>query len=245
VRGSWHRKQIGTRSAEVFELPDRISPRAGVLFLHDLDLVTLEGSAVYSALFEKHGLVCVCPQAGTSWWVDRVCPQFDPQLTPERFLLDQAVSYFQREWSLAPRSLGLLGFGMGGQGALRLALRHPSIFQAVAGVGPILDFHEMYHQGTALDEMYDSKEQCRQDTALLHVDPSRFPAHILFCAHRGDGRSWRGSDRLHEKLGALGIEHEFDVGTDGSPGWPYFERQAERAVGFLSESLRQESRRLL
>src|SRR5438874_8311971 len=60
--------------------------------------------------------------------------------------------------------------------------------------------------GTSLGEMYDSKEQCRQDTALMHIHPSEHPPHVFFAIDPEDADWYRGNDRLHEKLGALGVE---------------------------------------
>src|SRR5262249_35412710 len=139
----------------------------------------------------------------------------------------------------------LLGAGMGGQGALRLAFKHPELFPAVAGIASAIDYHELYGAGTPLDETYDSKEQCRQDTAPLHVHPSRVPPNI-FMAIDPDDPWHRGNDRLHEKLGALGVAHETDFTTrGGGHSWAYIECLADRAVRFVHAGLVQEGRRLL
>ena len=135
---------------------------------------------------------------------------------------------------------------MGGQGALRLAFKHPETFPVVAAVASALDYHELYGRGTPLDEMYDSKEQCRQDTALMHVPPFHPPPHIFFGIDPDDTAWYRGNDRLHEKLSALGIPHTVDLTTQaGGHSWAYFNHQAEPAVRFLHAGLEQESRRLL
>jgi S-formylglutathione hydrolase len=135
---------------------------------------------------------------------------------------------------------------MGGQGALRLAFKHPHLFPVAAGIASALDYHERYGEGLALDAMYDSKEQCRQDTALMHVPPSNYPPHLFFCIDPDD-RAWlRGNDRLHEKLSALGIPHTCDLTTRaGGHSWDYFNAMADRAVRFAVRGLEQESRRLL
>ena len=94
--------------------------------------------------------------------------------------------------------------------------------------------------------MYDSKEQCRQDTALLHVPPHDPPPHIYFCIDPEDADWYRGNDRLHEKLGALGVEHTADLTTSGGGhSWEYFDRMAEPALRFVHQGLEKESRRLL
>jgi S-formylglutathione hydrolase len=135
---------------------------------------------------------------------------------------------------------------MGGQGALRLAFKHPELFPVVAAISAAIDYYELYDQGTTIDSMYDSKEQCRQDTALLHIHPSRYPPHIFFCIDPDDANWHRGNDRLHEKLAALGVSHEMDLSTRaGGHSWEYFNHMAERVLKFVRTGLEYESRRLL
>jgi S-formylglutathione hydrolase len=94
--------------------------------------------------------------------------------------------------------------------------------------------------------MYNSKEQCRQDTALMHVPPFNPPPHIFFCIDPDDRQWYRGNDRLHEKLSALGVPHEIDLTTRaGGHSWDYFNHMAERTIRFVHAGLEHESRRLL
>jgi S-formylglutathione hydrolase len=94
--------------------------------------------------------------------------------------------------------------------------------------------------------MYDSKEQCRQDTALMHVPPFRPPPHVFFAIDPGDAERYRGNERLHEKLSALGVAHTADLTTRaGGHSWAYFNHLAGPAVRFLYAGLEQEGRRLL
>jgi S-formylglutathione hydrolase len=167
-------------------------------------------------------------------------------VSTERYLLESVLPYFGERWQLPPKAVGLLGLGMGGQGALRLAFKHPRVFSTVAAIAPALDYHELYGQGTELDEMYDSKEQCRQDTALLHVPPYNPPPHVYFANDPAD-RWYRGCDRLHEKLNALGVQHTFEVTPNqGRNPWEYLDIQmAVRAIAFHIRGLDEESRRLL
>jgi S-formylglutathione hydrolase len=243
MNGTWTTADIAGHAADVYEPARR--PRLAVLYLHDLDGQTLRDRPAFSRHLDHLGLACVCSHAGPSWWVDRPAPGFEPPLTPERYLRDHAVPYFCVRWGIEPRAIALLGIGMGGQGALRLALRQPKVFPVVAGISSAIDYHELYGQGTPLDALYDSKEQCRQDTAPLHVHPSEFPPHIFFAIDPED--PWfRGNDRLHEKLSALGIQHESDFTTSaGDHSWNYFDRMAERAIRFVHTGLVQEGRRLL
>jgi S-formylglutathione hydrolase len=243
--GTWTVADVGGRPADVYEPANEARPRLAVLYLHDADGQTLRGHAAFTRPFDELRLGCVCPHGGQSWWADRVSPDFGPHLRPERYLLDRVVPYFRARWGVEPRAVGLLGIGMGGQGALRLAFKHPKTFPVAAGLGSAIDYHELYGRGTPLDDMYDSKEQCRQDTTPLHVHPSDYPPHLFFAVDPDD--PWyRGNDRLHEKLGALGVAHEIDFSTRvGAHGWGYFDALAGRAVRFVHDGLVHESRRLL
>jgi dienelactone hydrolase len=243
MAATWERTTVAEKPADVFA-PDR-SPRFAVLFLHDLDRKTLAVELDFTRSLEEGNLACVCPHGEHCWWGDRLCSEFDPRVSPERYLLDSCLPYMQDRWGITPKGVGLLGIGMGGQGALRMVFKHPLLLTTAAAIAPALDYHELYGRGTALDEMYDSKEQCRQDTALMHVPPYNPPPHVYF-AIDPDDPWYRGCDRLHEKLNALGVEHTFELLPGGGGHiWEYFAKLAGRAVAFLADGLDQESRRLL
>jgi S-formylglutathione hydrolase len=243
---AWTKVAIAGKEADVFDPPGVSKPRFGVIFLHGYGRETLPDYPAFGNRLEELKLACVCPHGQRSWWGDRICTEFDAQVTLERYLLDSVVPLFWDRWGITPPGIGLLGISMGGQGALRLAFKHPELFQVVAGISSALDYHELYGQGDTVDAMYDSKEQCRQDTALMHVPPVGYPAHIFFCIDPADARWYRGNDRLDEKLNALGIPHEIDLTTRaGGHSWDYFNHMAERSIRFIQAGLDQQSRRLL
>lgn len=245
MQGAWVREEVAGRPVDVYE-PTGARPRFGILHLHDLDLATLVDRPAFARLLDELRLACICPLGQRCWWADRICEAFDPVLTPERFLLEQVVPYANQRWKWGNRQIGLQGIGMGGQGALRLAFKHPETFPVVAALASALDYHELYGQGSALDQMYESKEQCRQDTAILHIHPSLYPRQIFFAVDPEDRRWYRGNDRLHEKLTALGVPHEVDLTTRaGGHTWVYYEQLANRVERFVAAGLEAESRRLL
>jgi S-formylglutathione hydrolase len=246
MRGTWTQEIIGGKSADVYRPPDAEHARSGVLFLHPVGNETLRDRPGYTRLLDELVLPCVCPLAPYTWWSDRILRSFDPQLTAERHILHNVLPLFAERWNLRPRAIGLLGISMGGQGALRLAFKYPRTFPVAAGIASALDYYEWYGQGLSLDEMYDSREQARQDTALMHIHPSEHPPHIYFAIDPEDADWYRGNDRLHEKLNALGVPHTIDFTTTaGGHSWEYFDRMAEPALRFVAAGLEKESRRLL
>jgi S-formylglutathione hydrolase len=244
MNGRWTEVRIADKKTDLYDPPGK--PRFAVLHLHGVGMESLRDRPAYTRVLDELQLACACPLGMRSWWGDRLCEEFDPQLTPERFLLEHVAPALRERWALPERAIGLHGISMGGQGALRLAFKHPLKFPAVAGISSALDYHEIYGQGYSIDAMYDSKEQCRQDTALMHIHPSQYPPHIFFCIDPDDAPWYRGNDRLHEKLSALGVSHTMDLTTRaGGHSWQYFEHMARPTLRFLHDGLVHESRRLL
>jgi S-formylglutathione hydrolase len=242
---TWQGGTIGEKAVDTYGPGPHDKPRHGLFFLHDEDRETLADKPAFVDCLEASHFACICPHGGNSWWTDRLWPQFDPRLTAEKFLMELVLPEFEKRWALGPGSLGLLGIGMGGQAALRLAFKYPEKFPVVAAIAAAIDCYEMYGQGTALDDLYESKEACRQDTAIMHIHPTRFPPHIFFAVDRDD-RWFRGNDRLDEKLNALGIGHDVEFSrAAGGHSWKYFNAMAAKAVAFVDAGLIQESRRLL
>lgn len=240
----WSRTDIAGKPADVFDPPD--SPRFAVLFLHPVGGELPSDNAAYTAAFAAHGLGVVAPHGRQSWWADRICPDFDAAVTAERHLLHNVVPWMEARWSLSPRAVAAAGISMGGQGAVRLGFKHPERFAVVASVAGAFDYHEYYGRGTPLDEMYESRERCRLDTAILHIDPHRYPPHIWLACDPADAAWFRGNDRLHEKLSAIGIPHTIDWDSShGGHTWAYFEAMAEPMVRFIADALAKESRRLV
>lgn len=227
----------------MFEPPNA---RGAIVFLHNAACQPLSVSDTYSKLLAAHGLACVCPFGGATWWTDQVLPAYDQTRSAESYVIHEVVPCVAERWRIATPRLGLLGISMGGQGALRLAFKHADLFPAVAAVAPAIEYHEYFGQGSSLDVMYPSPEKCRQDTVPMHIHPTKIPGHIYFAVDPDDERWIRGTDRLREKLTALGVAHTCDLTTRaGGHGWSYFDAVAGDAVGFLSKALAIESRRLL
>lgn len=232
----WTRIDIVGKPADVFN-PGPGSLPFWLVFLHDESGQVPD--AAFTAELAARRLRCVSPLAGRSWWVDRACPEFDPTLTAERHVRDNVVPWVVCHRKPGPRGYAVCGVGMGGQGAVRLGFRHPKALPIVASIAGAFDFHDRWGAGTPLDDMYPSREYARQDTAVLHVDAHHWPPHVWFACPPGHAH-WRGNDRLHEKLAAMGVPHTCDLDTPGEPADFY----APMLDGVVA-ALERESRRLM
>ena len=238
----WSRVEIAGKPADAFDPPGAV--RGAVAFLHPYGLESQADNRAYSDAFARHGLAVCAPFGGHSWWVDRVCPEFDPVMTAERFLLDSVRPWMLDRWRVA--KVAAAGISMGGQGAVRLGFRHSKAFPVVGSVAGAFDFHERWGRGTELDELYPSAEAARLDTAVTHVNPAAFPPHVWFACDPTDADWIRGNDRLFEKLTAFGLPHVCDLETSaGGHSWSYFDAMAEPLAAWIAKSLAADSRRLL
>lgn len=245
----WSQTEIHSTSADVFE--PAAAPRCAVLFLHprgDETLAHAAANPAFTDALEECGLACCCPHASKSWWTERLCPWFDPEQSPEAFLLDHVLPWMQARWKLPDRSIAAAGISMGGQGALRLAFRHAARFPVAASIAGAIDFHEKYDdpQFAELREIFRSREQARQHTATLQVRADAVPRHIWFACDPTDELCFSGNDRLREKLRAFGVPHTAELSTsNGGHAWSYFNAMAQPMMRFLADALTRESRRLL
>ena len=230
---------------DVFD-PPNASPRFAVLYLHPVGGESPADNATFTAAFAKHGLAVCAPHGARSWWADRICPEFDANLTAERHLLDNVVPWMRSRWTLSDRAIAAAGVSMGGQGAVRLGFKYADRFRVVASIAGAFDYHEWHGRETPIDDMYPTRERCRIDTAILHVHPMNVPPHIWFVCDPEDGEWYRGNDRLHEKLTAYGILHIADLETShGGHCWRYFDAMAEPMIAWIATSLATEQRRLM
>jgi pimeloyl-ACP methyl ester carboxylesterase len=206
----------------------------GLLFLHDRDGATLRRLPDADALLTANRLSAASPQCGECWWTDRIWPSFAKDKSVERWLIGDLLPDLRTRWGNAP--VAVAGIGMGGQGALRIAFKHPDLFPIVAALDAAVDCHDLYYEGTSLDDLYPSREHCRQDSPVLHISPVKQPRHILFACEPAS-RWERGNDRLHEKLTALGVAHRYS--TEAA------EITLRKLIEYVANALREESRRLL
>jgi S-formylglutathione hydrolase len=136
---------------------------------------------------------------------------------------------------------------MGGQGALRLAMKYPDTFPIAAGISPAIDYHLRMDEGDeTLPLMYPDEEAARQDTATLHIHPLYWPRNLWFCCDPTDYRWHTAADRLRMKLSSLGIPFECEMEIEGGGhGFEYYNQMAEPAVRFIMERLERERLRVV
>ena len=122
MNGAWSTAKIAGKPADVYDPPGEGRPRFGVLHLHGVGLKTLRDRPAFTRLFDELRIACVCPHGQRCWWADRICPEFDPELSPEQPSAPKRAAVLP----------GALGPRAAGRGAARR--RHGRAGGAAAGV---------------------------------------------------------------------------------------------------------------
>lgn len=236
----WTETNLAGRPCRLFHGPDDVAPRYTIVYLHRLDPQEVDSDWL-AAAWTRHGIQAVCPLTGPSWWADRICDAFDARISAESYVLNHVLPLAAEvDGREAPR-IGLLGIGMGGQGALRIAYKHPERFPVVAAVAPAIDYQQRIEEGDrVLASMYRDVEDARQDTATLHIHPLNWPRHQWFCCDPHDWRWYDSAERLRMKLYSLGVPHECDLESAGPDGPDSYARtMIEPALQFVTTRLDQ------
>jgi len=234
----WTSTQVDGHRVDVFE-PKGDGKYAGcVLFLHGHGRVMLNENETFSRLLQQQNLAAVCPDGNRSWWMDRICDDFDSQINPHDWIRERLLPFIEERLKIVPPKVALLGVSMGGQGALQLSYRHAMQFPVVAAISPAIDFHQLYGQGLPLDQMFEDVEDARQATVVLNLHPLAWPRHQWYCCDPADTDWMDGCVRLGMKLSSSGILHERDLDTAaGGHTWGYFNHMAPAAVQHIVNGL--------
>lgn len=250
-RPHWSMITVAGHACELYAPPDATPGRA-LVYLHDLHGQFLQQSIGLRAAVEAAALPTIAPRGGRSWWLEKPMPSFDERISPARFVVEHVRAEIDRLFGVQSPGIAIIGIGMGGQGALRIAYRQPAVFPIAAAIAPAIDFHHgMRDAGNrddgelfdALWELYGDVEPARQDTAILHVHPLNWPRHQWFASDPADWHWHDGAARLHSKLVALGIPHDWLLESRGSPA-TFNDEVAAEAVRFVITALDKESRRV-
>ncbi len=242
----WSMIEVAGKPCEIHE-PTSAAPGMAAILLGDLGGLSSGPEMALRRRIEAAGLRAIVPAGGDAWWLERVVPSFDPVTSPAAFVSGAVLAEAATRFGVKPPGVAVIGCGAGGQGALGIAYRRPEIFPVVAAVAPAIDFHLAMREGLegsgVLWDVYDDVERARQDTAILHIHPLNWPRNQFFAADADDPVWYDGAARLHGKLAALGVPHEWLLDrVDAARG--FADAAAEAAVAFVVDRLGRESRRI-
>ena len=138
---NWTCYSVAGHSCELFIPPTIVEPGQMILYLHDLQEHSPKDYPTLRKALEFAGLPVLAPRIGRSWGLQKKLIRFDATMSAENYILGPILKECNRIIGECRGGVGLLGYDMGGQAALRLAYRHPGKFPIAAAIAPAIDFH--------------------------------------------------------------------------------------------------------
>lgn len=182
---------------------------------------------------EIHQFIIVIPDGYSSYYSDR----YDGTFSYESFFIKEFVPYIDRFYRImeGARFHSILGFSMGGFGAMTLALRHRDLFNSFVALSPSIRTESQYKNEIPQKEwdnqwgqIFGGAEQVGP-LRLTDYYKARSPYHIIAKLTRKDLKGFgimldigdkentlcESNEELHRLLLQKGIEHEWTVRSGG------------------------------
>lgn len=192
-------------------------------------------------LAEEHRLVIVTPDGEPhGWYLDATT---DPTSQIESYIMDELLADVERRLPVSC-TRGIMGLSMGGNGAIKIALRHPGQFQAAASMSGVVDFTgaRIRKAPVKLLGPYEEDVATWEANSAHHLArryPERAAELPLFIACGEDDRWFETNVAFSTELHRLGIPHVFE-GRPGGHSWDYWLEQLPRQLAWMAAQLARE-----
>ncbi|TWU49578.1 DUF4886 domain-containing protein [Rubripirellula reticaptiva] len=161
--------------------------------------------------------ICVFPNGGMSGYRGNV----------ERMVVDELIPSIDADYptNCTPSARAIVGFSMGGSGAVALAIQHPDLFCAAGSWGGALSRQGNGEDSPLLPAAMENADSLKQNAfALLTVN--------------GDGDRPDGFTPLAKILQLLGISHQTVTLEDTNHNFgKYYESSGDTMIAFLAQRL--------
>jgi S-formylglutathione hydrolase len=184
-------------------------------------------------------MVSAMPAVGRSFYMD----YRDGSQRWEQFVIGDLLSHVRSSANVAKGREGafIAGVSMGGMGSLRIAFKHPQLFQGVAslepGIEPALDFDQIslrdrfWRSDALFQEIYGSPVDksywaANNPANIVCSDPNRLLGLAIYLEVGDQDMLYlnQGTEFLHRVLYDAGISHEYRLvkgaehtGPSGAP----------------------------
>lgn len=202
---------------------------------------------VSEGLAKKYNFAIVAPEGENGFWLDGIS-------TGHRFctmLGEELIGYIRKTFRLAmtPGDTFILGYSMGGFGALHTGFAYPEVFGKVGAMSSALIVHEVAEmeegRGNNVANFEYYRECFGDPTKLLGsvndpemlvdrliADGAKMPEIYMCCGTQdfliGNNR------RFHEFLKSRGVPHIYKE-SEGAHDMPFWNEYTEKIIGWMFE----------
>ncbi|MGN0867219.1 MAG: alpha/beta hydrolase [Oligosphaeraceae bacterium] len=184
------------------------------------------------------GMAVIMPDGGTSWYNNLASG-----LGYHDYIARELPAFLQRLFRLEddPRRRFIAGLSMGGCGALKIGLRHPGNYAAIAAFSGAFDPQWVadFHPQTFLADFRQSPWDPQDDPfQLVRNFPPELPKPPLYLASGTTDHQWEIDLRMRD----LAIQQGFDVTwsqNDMGHEWKQWDLEIQRAIPWMLRLLPQ------
>jgi S-formylglutathione hydrolase FrmB len=173
---------------------------------------------------DTYQTLIVCPDGGYgSWYFDS---PVDTAYKYETYIATELVTFIDKNCrTIADKNhRAITGLSMGGHGALFLALRHSDVFGAAGSMSGGVDLKESKSRFDISKRIGDTILQANNwhDLTVINLIENYTGTDVKIIFDCGDKDIFiDGNRRLHQKMIALKIKHEF-IERPGEHNWQYW-----------------------
>jgi S-formylglutathione hydrolase FrmB len=187
-------------------------------------------------LADEMQMLIVCPNGGVRSWY--LYSPIDSSFRYETYMIHELIPYIDSHFSTVKTREGraIAGLSMGGHGSLFLAIRHSEVFGAACSTSGSVDLlkktFSWKYKEMILGDTICCKENWVSNSVMTIADelqPGQLAIHID-CGTEDD--LYMPNKRLHEKWGAMGIEHAYIEGP-GRHDAAYWNRSIDSILLFV------------
>ncbi|MBB2148678.1 alpha/beta hydrolase [Pedobacter gandavensis] len=128
----------------------------------------------------------------------------------ETFIANELVSYIQNHYKSDPLKTAIMGWSMGGHGALYIGSRHKNTFKAIGSLCGVMDFTPYGKHYGVPKTLGDNPENWTKYTVMSQIEKLKnTPQQILISCGTEDPLIGQNR-KLHQELITLGIPHIYE-----------------------------------
>lgn len=193
-------------------------------------------------LAERYQMILVFPDGGQyGWYVDSPIEKYSQY---ETYIVDELIKEIDRLYPTLDdkKNRGVMGYSMGGHGALLLAAKHPDLFgsaSSMSGILKISDHPEKWHVAGRLGGLEKNRKAWEENSVWEQAKNFR-KADIRIMFDCGEKDTYTGaiqdSRKLHERLVKLKVPHIWRE-LPGTHSWSYWTNHMEEHLDFHQSSM--------
>jgi len=219
---------------------------------HYTDWLTRTNVADYAA---QYRIIIVMPEGNNSWYVDGAAGTNDKY---ESYILQELMPEVDKRYRTIQSRYGraIAGLSMGGYGAIKYGLKHPSVFAFVAsmsGAFGVTRYTENEMGGANWDPFLKTFGALGSETrkandifeitkALTTARIASLPYFYFDCGTEDATQHFDRNRELSELFLEKRIPHEYRE-LPGNHSWEYWDRQVREVLQIAAEKLRASRRR--